>query len=107
MPLTLIILEQLDNKFCPVLTMSMAGQVMGLDDQGQAVAVSREEVLSGKYLVLFCQPEGTATDQGQKLLRSLSRGDHVRGLFVDEVHQVLYSLMSGVNIKPSSVSAGF
>ena len=84
----MIIDDQLTNRFCPVMTMSMAGQVMGLDSNGQAVPLAQEEVVSGKYLVLFCQPEGTATDQGQRILRSLAGGDQIRGLFVDEVHQV-------------------
>ena len=88
MPLSMIIDDQLTNRFCPVLTMSMGGQVMGLDSNGQAIPLAQEEVVSGKYLVLFCQPEGTATDQGQRVLRRLATGDQIRGLFVDEVHQV-------------------
>ena len=84
----MIIDDQLTNRFCPVLTMSMTGQVMGLDSNGQAIPLAQEEVVSGKYLVLFCQPEGTATDQGQRILRSLALGEQIRGLFVDEVHQV-------------------
>ena len=62
--------------------------LMGLDSNGQAIPLAQEEVVSGKYLVLFCQPEGTATDQGQRILRSLALGEQIRGLFVDEVHQV-------------------
>ena len=85
----MVIEAQLENKYCPVLAMSMGGQVMGLDDQGQTIPISAEEAVSGKYLILFCQPEGTATNQGQKLLRLLARGDQIVALIVDEVHQVL------------------
>ena len=89
MPLSLVIDQQFENKYCPVLTMSMGGQILGSDEQGHPIPISMEEALSGKFLVLFCQPEGTATDPGQKFLRNLARGDHICGLFVDEVHQGL------------------
>ena len=70
--------------------MSMTGQVVGLDSDGQLIPVGQEELDSGKYLVLFCQPEGTATEQGQRVLRSLADRDQIRGLFVDEIHQVFH-----------------
>ena len=86
----MLIADQLTNPYCRVLTMSMTGQVVGLDSDGQPIPVGQEDLDSGKYLVLFCQPEGTATEQGQRVLRSLAERDQIRGLFVDEIHQVFH-----------------
>ena len=88
MPLSMIIDDQLANSYCPVLTMSMAGQVMALDECGRPAPVSFEQVVSGEYLAMFAQPEGAATEAGQKVLRGLASRDQIRALFVDEVHQV-------------------
>ena len=88
MPLSLIISQQLSNPWCPVLTMSMGGQLMGLNNQGEAAPVTQAEALSGRYCILFLHPESTSTELGQKLLRGLAKEDLILGLFVDEVHQV-------------------
>ena len=88
MPLSLIISQQLNNPWCPVLTMSMGGQLMGLDNKGEAVTITLGEALSGTYCAVFMHPESTTTETGQKLLRGLAKEDLILGLFVDEVHQV-------------------
>ena len=87
MPLSLIISQQLDNCWCPVLNMSMGGNLTGVSDGG-TVSVTLEEALSGKFLITFLHPEATSTDFGQQFLRSLAREGMIRGLVVDEVHQV-------------------
>ena len=94
MPLTMLIQQQLENPFgCPVLTMSMKAHMTGsseevaeLSSSGAPLTVA--EATSGKYRILFMQPEASVTDSGQRLLRELSRMDVIRGLVVDEVHQV-------------------
>ena len=87
MPLSLIITQQLENSWCPVLSMSMGGHLTGVGEGG-SVAVTLEEALSGKFLITFLHPEATSTDFGQLFLRSLAREGMIRGLVVDEVHQV-------------------
>ena len=61
---------------------------MALDECGRPAPVSFEQVVIGEYLAMFAQPEGAATEAGQKVLRGLASGDQIRALFVDEVHQV-------------------
>ena len=90
MPLSLIISQQSENKFCPVLCMSMAGQLTSVGEGG-SVPVSLEEALSGRFLITFLHPEATSTEFGQAFLHSLSREGMIRGLFADEVHQVICS----------------
>ena len=87
MPLSLIISQQLENSWCPVLSMSMGGHLTGVGEGGP-VAVTLDEALSGKFLITFLHPEATSTDFGQLFLRSLAREGMIRGLIVDEAHQV-------------------
>ena len=65
----------------------MGGHLTGVGEGGP-VAVTLDEALSGKFLITFLHPEATSTDFGQLFLRSLAREGMIRGLIVDEAHQV-------------------
>ena len=94
MPLTMLIQQQLENPYgCPVLGMSMKAHMTGSSEEtaeftSSGASLTVAEATSGKYRVLFMHPEASVTDSGQRLLRELSRMDVIRGLFIDEVHQV-------------------
>ena len=98
MPLTMIIQQQLENSFgCPVLGLSMGASVTGsvgpavaeISSSGESLSVA--EASSGKYRILFMHPEASVTESGQRLLRELASTDVIRGLVIDEVHQVQLS----------------
>ena len=102
MPLSLVISQQLDNAFCPVLNMSMNGH---LTSAGEAcsVPVTLGEATSGKFLVTFLHPEATTTDSGKQFLRALAAKNMIKGLFVDEVHQVVYPHVVELQVLPHGV----
>ena len=92
----MIIQQQVGNPYgCPVLTLSMGASVTGTDvgeTESQLLCsgapVSFAEATSGKYRIMFMHPESSATKSGQRLLRELSDKGAIRGLVIDEVHQV-------------------
>ena len=90
MPLSLVISQQLHNSYCPVLNMSMNGHLTASSEEGGGVPVSLFEATSGKFLVTFLHPEATSTEPGKQFLRSLAAQNMIKGLFVDEVHQVFH-----------------
>ena len=61
-------------------------EVAEISSSGASLTVA--EATSGKYRILFMHPEASVTDSGQRLLRELSSKDVIRGLIIDEVHQV-------------------
>lgn len=111
MPLSAIINDQHKNMFkCDVATLSMGAQIRGtsLEAVGDPTlhegcnsssspvvrggtqmtsSLSEEDVLSGRYSLLFSHPEAFSSKSGQKLLRALSRKGFIKAVFVDEVHQ--------------------
>ena len=89
----MLIQQQMENPFgCPVLCLSMGGHLTGSSEAAQLSStgepLSVAEATSGKYRILFMHPEASITDSGQQLLRELSNMDVIRGLVIDEVHQV-------------------
>ena len=93
MPLTMLIAQQMDNPYgCPVLSLSMRAH---LADSAELPTISSSkgeislaEATSGKYKIVFMQPEAASTDAGQKLLREMNSKDLIRSVIIDEVHQV-------------------
>ena len=96
-PLTAIMLQQLHNHLCSVAIMSQEGEVRGLSaasvdggepqEDGSKCSISEEELLSGKFLILFVHPESLTSPKGQQFLRNLRRAKMGRGIVLDELHQ--------------------
>ena len=102
MPLSAIINDQHKNMFnCDVATLSMGAQIKGtsleavgdvtLRDGGVSSSsamvsgrtqmtsnLSEEDILSGRFCLLFSHPEAFASKSGQKLLRALSRKNFIK-----------------------------
>ena len=97
MPLSNIITQQIQNSYCPVLTLSMGAEISGTSCQATGVAslsnsgekISMADAVSGRFYLLFTHPEALETTEGQVLLRNLSSKGLIRGVVADEVHQGL------------------
>ena len=99
MPLSNIISQQLENSFCPVLTLSMGAEISGTSCQATGTAslsnpksgqkISMADAVSGRFFLLFTHPEAIETEEGQVLMRELSKRGLIRGVLADEVHQGL------------------
>ena len=99
MPLSNIISQQLENSYCPILTLSMSAEISGtscqaagvpsLSNPGSRQKISMEDAVSGRYFLLFTHPEAIETTEGQVLMRELSKRGLIRGVVADEVHQGL------------------
>jgi len=85
LPLTAIMMDQLENPICPVAMLSMDGKIKS---SGEAT-LSRSifELLAGKVPLLFGHPESFVSEEGQKILRQLKQKKMIRGLISDEFHQ--------------------
>ena len=68
----------------------MNGHLTTGSGDGGGVPVSLEEATSGKFLITFLHPEATSTEPGKRFLRALAAENMIKGLFVDEVHQVFH-----------------
>ena len=98
MPLSNIISQQLQNSYCPILTLSMSAEISGTSCQATGEAslcnpsgqkISLADAVSGRFFLLFTHPEAIETTEGQILMRELSRRGLIRGVVADEVHQGL------------------
>ena len=99
MPLSNIISQQLQNSYCPILTLSMSAEMSGTSCQATGAAslsnpssgqkISMADAVSGRFFLLFTHPEAIETAEGQVLMRELSRRGLIRGVVADEVHQGL------------------
>ena len=97
MPLSNIITQQLQNSYCPILTLSMNAEVSGTNCEATGAAslsnsgqkISNADAVSGCYFLLFTHPEALDSSEGQVLLRELSKKGLIRGVVADEVHQGL------------------
>ena len=99
MPLSNIISQQLENSYCPILTLSMSAEISGTNCQATGEAslcipssrqkISMAEAVSGRFFLLFTHPEALETTEGQLLMRELSKKGLIRGVVADEVHQGL------------------
>jgi len=91
LPLTSIMSDQLSNPLCPVAVLSMKGKIKSsgsYEAMGDAnLSSSLEEIIDGKFPLLFGHPESFVSDPGQTILRKLKQLKRIRGLIVDEFHQ--------------------
>jgi superfamily II DNA helicase RecQ len=97
-PLTSIMLGQLDNQYCHVATLSMGAELrgstwvtvgdaasLGSIEEGQP-KITEEDILSGKFRIIFAHPEALETELGKRLLRNLRKKKMIEGVFIDEAH---------------------
>ena len=88
LPLSSIMVDKLVNDICDAAVMSMSGDMTTNSEDNDAIlSVSIEDLLSGKYPVLFTHPEGLDTKLGQYLLRQLQKNGMLICICLDEFHQ--------------------
>ena len=88
-PLSAIMNEKVQNDICEAAVLSMTGNLSTSDGEEEAaqLSCSIEELLSGKYAVIFGHPESFDSKLGMFLLRELQKRDMILLLCLDEFHQ--------------------
>ena len=82
-------MEQVKVKWCEVIILSMTGELICGDEEGQLEG-EIEDLLAGKYVVLAGHPESFETQRGQYILNELSRLGLIVMIIIDEVHVNLH-----------------
>ena len=87
-PLSSIMNEKMKNDVCEVAVLSMSGELRtSTDDEDANLSCDLQELLDGKYPVLFGHPESFDSKVGQHVLRELQRLDRLILICIDEFHQ--------------------
>ena len=87
-PLTSIMNDKLQNDVCQVSVLSMAGDMKTSeeDDDDANLSCDLQELLDGRYTVLFGHPGSFDSKLGLHILRELQRMDRLILVFIDEFH---------------------
>ena len=90
-PLSSIMNEKLKNDVCEAAVLSMAGDLTTCQDEDEDASLScnLQDLLDGKFPVLFGHPESFDSKLGQHILRELQKLDRLILICIDEFHQVL------------------
>ena len=87
-PLSSIMKEKKKNDICGAAVLSMAGELStSSDEDGASLSCDLDDLLSGKYPILFGHPESFDSKLGQHILRELQRLDRILLICIDEFHQ--------------------
>ena len=92
-PLTSIMNEKLNNKICPAAVLSMGGELktssgVAVEAEEDAIlSCNLDELLSGRFPVLFCHGESVDTPLGRHILKELQKRNMLLLICVDEFHQ--------------------
>ena len=92
-PLTSIMNEKIQNKICPVATLSMTGNLKfstrdgSVDDDDANLSCDLEDLLDGRFPVLMGHPESFDSNLGQHILRELQKRESLVMVCIDEFHQ--------------------
>ena len=86
-PLTRIMNEKLHNNICNAAVLSMRGHLSTSEDEESSLSCDFNDLINGKYDVLFCHPESCSSPLGQKILRELQRREMIILICIDEFRQ--------------------
>jgi superfamily II DNA helicase RecQ len=89
-PLSSIMNQKMKNDVCEAAVLSMSGELTtstGCDDEDASLSCNLQELLNGKFPILFGHPESFDSKLGQHILRELQKLDRVIMLCIDEFHQ--------------------
>ena len=87
-PLSSIMNEKLKNDVCEAAVLSMAGDLTTSEDDDASLSCNLQDLLKGKFPVLFGHPESFDSKLGQHILRELQKLDRLLCICIDEFHQV-------------------
>ena len=88
-PLSSIMKEKKNNSICEAAVLSMTGELTTSSEgeEGANLSCDLDDLLNGKYVILFGHPESFDSKLGQHILRELQRLDRIILIGIDEFHQ--------------------
>ena len=88
-PLSSIMKEKKKNGVCEAAVLSMTGELSTSSegDEGPNLSCDLNDLLDGKFPILFGHPESFDSKLGQHILRELQRLDRIILIGIDEFHQ--------------------